>query len=75
MDKQIIENKLNELRVSLERATEHLNALVAEREQTAAKINKLLGSISAYQEMLDELAKLEKKETVELEKGETDEHD
>lgn len=64
MDKQIIEDKLNELRVSLKRATEHLNALVAEREQTAAQINKLLGSISAYQEVL-----------AELEKGETDEHD
>lgn len=70
MDKQIIENKLNELRVSLERATEHLNALVAEREQTAAQINKLLGSISAYQEVLAELEK-----TAEFEKGETDEHD
>ena len=69
MDKQIIENKLNDLRASLERATAHLNALIDEREHTKANINKLLGSISAYQEMLAELEK-----TAELEKGETDEH-
>ena len=52
-----------------------LSEIKKSREQLVANLNALIGAEQAYQEMLDELVKLEKKETAELEKGETDEHD